>query len=149
MSKSLNKVLLIGHVGKDPEVRFTGSGTPVASFSLATNESWKDAEGNQQERTDWHNIIAWKKLAEICGEWLKKGSKVYIEGRIQTRDYDDKNTGAKKYITEITASSMIMLSDNRKGGATEGAAPAEGSAPPKAAAVSNDDLPFWGARGSG
>ena len=142
MSKSLNKVLLIGHVGKDPEVRFTGSGTPVASFSLATNESWKDAEGNQQERTDWHNIIAWKKLAEICGEWLKKGSKVYIEGRIQTRDYDDKNTGAKKYITEITASSMIMLSDNRKGGATEGAAPAEGSAPPKAAAVSNDDLPF-------
>ena len=142
MSKSLNKVMLIGHVGKDPEVRFTGSGTPVASFSLATNESWKDAEGNQQERTDWHNIIAWKKLAEICGEWLKKGSKVYIEGRIQTRDYDDKNTGAKKYITEITASSMIMLSDNRKGGATEGAAPAEGSAPPKAAAVSNDDLSF-------
>ena len=138
MSKSLNKVMLIGHVGKDPEVRFTGSGTPVASFSLATNESWKDAEGNQQERTDWHNIIAWKKLAEICGEWLKKGSKVYIEGRIQTRDYEDKNTGAKKYITEIIASSMRMLSDNRNAGA----APAEGSAPPKAAAVSNDDLPF-------
>jgi single-strand DNA-binding protein len=139
MSKSLNKVLLIGHVGKDPEVRFTGSGTPVASFSLATNESWKDAEGNQQERTDWHNIIAWKKLAEICGQWLKKGSKVYIEGRIQTRDYDDKNTGTKKYITEIIASSMIMLSDNRK---ESGAAPAEGSALPAAPAASNDDLPF-------
>jgi single-strand DNA-binding protein len=138
MSKSLNKVMLIGHVGKDPEVRFTGSGTPVASFSLATNESWKDAEGNLQERTDWHNIIAWKKLAEICGEWLKKGSKVYIEGRIQTRDYEDKNTGAKKYITEIIASTMIMLSDNRNAGA----APAEGSAPSKAAAASNDDLPF-------
>ena len=138
MSKSLNKVMLIGHVGKDPEVRFTGSGTPVASFSLATNESWKDAEGNQQERTDWHNIIAWKKLAEICGEWLKKGSKVYIEGRIQTRDYEDKNTGVKKYITEIIASSMIMLSDNRNAGA----APAEGSAPQTAAAPSNDDLPF-------
>ena len=122
MSKSLNKVMLIGHVGKDPEVRFTGSGTPVASFSLATNESWKDAEGNQQERTDWHNIIAWKKLAEICGEWLKKGSKVYIEGRIQTRDYEDKNTGAKKYITEIIASSMIMLSDNRNAGAAPGGA---------------------------
>lgn len=109
MAKSLNKVMLIGNLGKDPELRYTGKGDAVATFSLATNESWKDADGNMQERTEWHNIVAWRKLAEICGEWLKKGKKVYIEGRIQTRSYDDKNTGTKKYITEIVADSMIML----------------------------------------
>jgi single-strand DNA-binding protein len=109
MAKSLNKVMLIGNLGKDPELRYTTSGVAVATFSLATNESWKDQDGNLQERTEWHNIVAWKKLAEICGEWLKKGKKVYIEGRIQTRSYDDKNTGTKKYITEIVADNMIML----------------------------------------
>jgi single-strand DNA-binding protein len=109
MAKSLNKVMLIGNLGKDPELRYTTSGVAVATFSLATNESWKDQDGNLQERTEWHNIVAWKKLAEICGEWLKKGKKIYIEGRIQTRSYDDKNTGTKKYITEIVADNMIML----------------------------------------
>jgi single-strand DNA-binding protein len=109
MAKSLNKVMLIGNLGKDPEVRYTASGVPVATFSLATNESWKDQDGNMQERTEWHNIVAWRKLAEICGEWLKKGKKVYIEGRIQTRSYDDKNTGTKRYISEVVADNMIML----------------------------------------
>jgi single-strand DNA-binding protein len=109
MAKSLNKVMLIGNLGKDPEVRYTPGGVAVATFTIATNESWKDQEGNLQERTEWHNIVAWRKLAEICGEWLKKGKKVYIEGRIQTRSYDDKNTGAKRYITEIVADNMIML----------------------------------------
>ena len=109
MARSLNKVMLIGNLGKDPEVRYTASGVAVATFTVATNESWKDQDGNLQERTEWHNIVAWRKLAEICGEWLKKGKKVYIEGRIQTRSYDDKNTGAKRYITEVVADSMIML----------------------------------------
>jgi single-strand DNA-binding protein len=115
----------------------------VASFSLATNESWKDQDGNLQERTEWHNIVAWRKLAEICGEYLKKGKKVYIEGRIQTRSYDDKNTGAKRYITEIVADNMIMLDGGgaRGEGAPykEAAAPAEPAEPGKSP---DDDLPF-------
>jgi len=144
MAKSLNKVMLIGNLGKDPELRFTSSGVPVATFTIATNESWKDQEGNLQERTEWHNIVAWRKLAEICGEWLKKGKKVYIEGRIQTRSYDDKNTGAKKYITEIVADSMIMLDGKGSGGASaEGPAAAAAAAPePASGGASNDDLPF-------
>jgi single-strand DNA-binding protein len=142
MAKSLNKVMLIGNLGKDPELRFTTSGVAVATFTIATNESWKDQEGNLQERTEWHNIVAWRKLAEICGEWLKKGKKVYIEGRIQTRSYDDKNTGVKKYMTEIVADSMIML-DGKSAGTPSGESPAAPSAPePAAGGASNDDLPF-------
>jgi single-strand DNA-binding protein len=142
MAKSLNKVMLIGNLGKDPELRFTSSGVPVATFTIATNESWKDAEGNLQERTEWHNIVAWRKLAEICGEWLKKGKKVYIEGKIQTRSYDDKNTGAKKYMTEVVADSMIML-DGKSAGASSQESSAPPSAPePAAGGASNDDLPF-------
>jgi single-strand DNA-binding protein len=146
MAKSLNKVMLIGNLGKDPELRYTTSGVAVATFSLATNESWKDQDGNLQERTEWHNIVAWKKLAEICGEWLKKGKKVYIEGRIQTRSYDDKNTGTKKYITEIVADNMIML--DYKAAPENGGG---GAAPPPEAPSSSgtggggkedDDLPF-------
>jgi single-strand DNA-binding protein len=144
MAKSLNKVMLIGNLGKDPELRYTTSGVAVATFSLATNESWKDQDGNLQERTEWHNIVAWKKLAEICGEWLKKGKKIYIEGRIQTRSYDDKNTGAKKYITEIVAESMIML--DSKGG-TESPQGERSQAEPSSAIGTpgggkDDDLPF-------
>jgi single-strand DNA-binding protein len=144
MAKSLNKVMLIGNLGKDPELRYTTSGVAVATFSLATNESWKDQDGNLQERTEWHNIVAWKKLAEICGEWLKKGKKVYIEGRIQTRSYDDKNTGAKKYITEIVADSMIMLDSKGAGESAPNerpAAEASGAAGTPGAGK-EDDLPF-------
>lgn len=140
MAKSLNKVMLIGNLGKDPELRYTTSGVAVATFSLATNESWKDQDGNMQERTEWHNIVAWRKLAEICGEWLKKGKKVYIEGRIQTRSYDDKNTGAKRYITEIVADSMIML-DNR-GPAAEAPGPAAGAEETAPGLAKDEDLPF-------
>jgi single-strand DNA-binding protein len=139
MAKSLNKVMLIGNLGKDPELRYTSSGVAVATFSLATNESWKDQDGNTQERTEWHNIVAWRKLAEICGEWLKKGKKIYIEGRIQTRSYDDKNTGTKKYITEIVADSMIML--DSRGGAENGPGQPAGEFRPPVAAT-EDDLPF-------
>ena len=141
MAKSLNKVMLIGNLGKDPELRFTSSGVPVATFTIATNESWKDQEGNVQERTEWHNIVAWRKLAEICGEWLKKGKKVYIEGRIQTRSYDDKNTGAKKYMTEIVADSMIML-DGKAAGGGAGEGPGTAAPEPAPGGASNDDLPF-------
>jgi single-strand DNA-binding protein len=140
MAKSLNKVMLIGNLGKDPELRYTTSGVAVATFSVATNESWKDQDGNLQERTEWHNIVAWRKLAEICGEWLKKGKKVYIEGRIQTRSYDDKNTGVKKYITEIVADSMIML--DSKGGAEAAGERSSGSEPAAATGPNDDPLPF-------
>jgi single-strand DNA-binding protein len=138
MAKSLNKVMLIGNLGKDPELRYTTSGVAVATFTLATNESWRDQDGNTQERTEWHNLVAWRKLAEICGEWLKKGKKVYIEGRIQTRSYDDKNTGARRYITEIVADNMIML--DSRGMAETSPAPVVAEASPQAAP--EDDLPF-------
>ena len=139
MARSLNKAMLIGNLGKDPELRYTSRGVAVATCSLATNESWKDQEGNMQERTEWHNIVAWKKLAEICGEWLKKGKKVYIEGRIQTRSYDDKNTGTKKYITEIVAENMIMLDSRGSLEAGPGPMTADEPAP---AGKEESDLPF-------
>ena len=140
--KSLNKVTLIGHLGGDPEVRFTKSGLQVASFSIATNESWKDAENNWQERTEWHSVIAWTKLAEICGQYLKKGSKIYVEGRLQTRNWDD-NNGVKHYKTEIVMNDMIMLDGKRNddasapqsGGSSSGSFTAEPPPP-------DNDLPF-------
>ena len=144
MARSLNKVQLIGNLGKDPELRYTTAGVAVATFTIATNESWKDQDGNLQERTEWHNIVAWRKLAEICGEWLKKGKKVYIEGRLQTRNYDDKNTGTKKYITEIVADNMIML--DGKGGAESGGGGGGASQPAavheESGGGKEDDLPF-------
>jgi len=141
MAKSLNKVMLIGNLGKDPEIRYTGAGLPVATFSLATNESWKDQEGNPQERTEWHNIVAWSKLAEICQQYLKKGKKIYIEGRIQTRSYDDKNTGVKKYITEIVAANMIML-DGGGRAAGDGADAFPVSDGVNQTEATKEDLPF-------
>jgi len=112
---NLNKAMIIGNLTKDPEVRQTGSGLPVASFSVATNMVWKDASGQKQEKVEFHNIVAWKNLADICGRYLKKGSKVYIEGRLQTRDWAGKD-GIKRYTTEIVAENMIML--DSRGGST-------------------------------
>ena len=109
MAKSVNKVILIGNLGKDPEVKYTPSGTAMAKFSLATNERYKDKAGEWQDRTEWHNIVAWQRTAEIAGEYLKKGRSVYIEGRIQTRSWDDKASGQKKYITEIVANDLVLL----------------------------------------
>ena len=120
--KSVNKVTLLGNLGKDPEVKFTPQGTPVAKFSLATNERYKDKDGNWQDRTEWHNIVVWQRLAEIAGEYLKKGGKVYIEGRLQTRSWDDKTTNQKKYMTEVVASDLVLL-----GGRGEGAGGGESS----------------------
>ena len=105
---SVNKAILIGNLTKDPEQRFTASGTAVCNFTVATNEKYKDKSGEWQERAEFHNIVAWAKLAEICAKYLQKGKQVYIEGRIQTRSYDDKN-GVKKYTTEIVADQMKML----------------------------------------
>ncbi len=145
MSRSLNKVLLIGNLGKDPELKYTPSGVAVATFSIATSESWKDQEGNQQEKTEWHNIVAWRKLAEICGEYLKKGKKVYIEGKLQTRNYE--KDGIKRYVTEIVADQLIMLDG---GGGAGGGQRSSGSsnssssdaAPVHSDAPKDDDLPF-------
>jgi single-strand DNA-binding protein len=129
MAKSLNKAQVIGNAGKDAEVRYTGTGKAVASFSVATTDSWKDkASGQMQERTEWHNIVAWDRLAEICGEYVKKGTRVYIEGKIQNRSYDDKD-GNKRYISEIVAQDMMLLDGRRQeggGGYDQGSAPAYG-----------------------
>jgi single-strand DNA-binding protein len=115
---SVNKVILVGNLGKDPELRYTASGTAVANFSLATTERYKDRDGNNQEKTEWHNIVAWRQLAEICGKYLTKGRQVYIEGKIQSRSYEDRD-GNRRYITEIVADQMQMLgrpSDDNGGG---------------------------------
>ena len=106
--RSLNKVMLLGNLGRDPEVRYTASGRAVASFTLATTFTWRDQEGSDQEKTEWHRIVAWGRLGEICGEYLSKGQKVYIEGRIQSRDWEDQD-GNKRTTVEIVAHDMIML----------------------------------------
>lgn len=107
-SKSVNKVILIGHLGQDPELRYTASGTPVCSLRIATNESYKDSDGNFVERTEWHSVVAWARLAEICAEYLRKGSQVYIEGSLQTRSWEDRD-GNTRYTTEVKAREMVML----------------------------------------
>lgn len=116
MAKSVNKVILVGNLGKDPEVKYTPSGVPVAKFSLATNERYKDKGGEWQERTEWHNIVAWQRLAEIVGEYVKKGSKIYVEGRLQTSSWEDKQSGEKKYRTEIVVNDLVLLSGRGDGG---------------------------------
>jgi single-strand DNA-binding protein len=143
---SVNKVILVGNVGRDPELRYTQGGQPVASFSIATNERFKDKEGNWKDRTEWHRIVAWARLAEICGEYLRKGSQVYVEGRIQTRDWEDKE-GNKRQTTEIVALSMQML--GRRGGEAggpplgeESQAPRGGDDPLGPSSGADDEIPF-------
>jgi single-strand DNA-binding protein len=114
--------MLIGNLGADPEVRHTSSGLPVATFRMATSWTRGSDGGQREENTEWHNIVAWRRLAEICQQYLKKGSKVYIEGRIQTRSWDDASTGQKRYMTEIVANEMIMLDSPSGSGARRGAA---------------------------
>ena len=146
---SVNKVILVGHLGKDPEVRFTSTGSAVANFSMATSEVWNDREGKRQERTEWHNIVVWGKQGETCGQYLAKGRQVYVEGSIRTRSYDDKNTGAKRYITEIVAQRIQFLGG---GGGTRLAPQADGGHADDMSmggvpsgggqAPSDDDIPF-------
>ncbi len=133
MAFSINRATLVGNAGKDAEIRYTGSGKPVASFSVATTDSWTDkATGQKQERTDWHNVVAWNWLAEYCNENVKKGKRVLIEGRIQTRSYDDKD-GVKKYITEIEAST-VMTMERAAGGNGPAPAPSGSTYRPASAA---------------
>ena len=123
---SLNRVTLIGHLGRDPEMRSTGTGIQVANFSIATTDKWTDKDGQKQERTEWHNIVLWKKLAELSSKYLSKGSPVYIEGRLQTRSWDDKD-GNKRYQTEVIASSMQFLNArNQDGSGTSSPAASRG-----------------------
>jgi single-strand DNA-binding protein len=120
--RSVNKVILLGRLGKDPEVKYTPSGTAVAKFSLATSDRFKDKDGNWQDRTEWHNLTAWARTAEIVGEYLKKGSQVYVEGSLRTHSWDDKQTGQKKYMTEVNINELVMLggkSDGAGGGGGE------------------------------
>ena len=149
MAKSVNKVILIGNLGKDPEVKVTPSGTPVAKFTLATNERYKDKNGQWQDRTEWHNLVAWQRTAEIVGEYVKKGSKIYVEGRLQTSSWDDKNTGEKKYRTEIWVNDLVLLGGRGDG---EGARAAGGNfdqrvpepepAAAHSAGITDEDIPF-------
>ena len=137
---SVNKVILIGNLGKDPEVRFTAGGRAVARFSVATSDAWTDAEGSRQERTEWHNIVVWGKQAESCGQYLQKGRQVYIEGSIRYRSYDDKE-GNKKYITEVIAQRVQFLGGGR--GAGTGGQPRESAgAEPAPVPGEEEDIPF-------
>jgi single-strand DNA-binding protein len=140
---SVNKVILVGRLGRDPEVRSTPSGQTVAKFSLATDEKFTDKSGQRQERTEWHNIVAWGRLGEICGQYLKKGKLVYIEGSIRTESWDDKESGQKKYRTEINAREMKMLD---KRGDDEGGSAYAGSRTASSAGADmvhdDDDVPF-------
>ncbi len=145
----LNKVILIGNLGRDPELRYTANGQPVANFTLATTESWTNKSGEREQRTEWHRIVTWGRLAEICGEHLSKGKQVYVEGRLQTREWEDRE-GNKRRTTEVTANQVLMLGrrgdapggpssppDAPEGPTPEGPTP-EGSAPDS----SSDDIPF-------
>jgi single-strand DNA-binding protein len=158
MAKSVNKVILLGNVGKDPEMRATGGGTVVANFTLATSDRFQDAQGNWQDRTEWHNLVAFKRTAEIVRDYVKKGSKLYIEGKIQTRSWDDKETGAKRYRTEIIVNDLSLLSgrdDSSGGGYSRSSSSSNSSASnmdqrqpaaqddySQSAEISDDDIPF-------
>ncbi|RKY65186.1 MAG: single-stranded DNA-binding protein [Candidatus Latescibacterota bacterium] len=134
MARGVNKAILVGNLGADPELRYTPSGRPVATFRIATTDVWTDANGERQERTEWHRIVAWDRLAEICGEYLRKGSKVYIEGRIQTRTWEDQN-GVQRYTTEIVARDMRMLD-------TKPSVPEEPAVEEPPPIEEEEDLPF-------
>ncbi len=131
MSRGLNKVMIIGNLGRDPEMRYTPSGKPVTTFSVATSRTWNTSEGDKREETEWFNVVAWSSLAEICKQYLTKGQQVYIEGRLQTRHWDDQE-GNKHTSVEIVANEMIILGERRE--------PGETSAEP--VAVDEEDFPF-------
>jgi len=147
MARGINKVILVGNLGQDPEIRYTGSGDAVANITVATSDTWKDkVSGEQKEKTEWHRVVAFRRLGEIMGEYLKKGSKVYIEGKLQTRKWQDKD-GNDRYTTEIVANDMQML-DSRSGGSSSGeynqSQPAATPKPVAAAPADDfdDDIPF-------
>ena len=137
----VNKAILIGNLGKDPELRYTPGGQAVASFTLATSEKWRDKDGVMQDRTEWHNIVVWGRQAEIAKEYLAKGRPVYIEGRIQTRSWEDKD-GNKRYTTEVVANQMIMLGGRGESGSSTSSGNTSEEAPPPDDYGQDDDIPF-------
>jgi single-strand DNA-binding protein len=147
-NKGVNKVILLGSVGHDPEVKVTASGIPVGRFSLATNERFKDKSGKFQDRTEWHNVVVWARLAEIVGEFVCKGSHLYIEGKLQTTSWEDRQSGEKKFRTEIVADDLVLLGSREKGSraqpARSGKAQEGKPASPPAGApeISDNELPF-------
>jgi single-strand DNA-binding protein len=142
---TVNKAILIGRLGKDPDMRYTPSGTAVANFSIATNSSYKDSDGNWNDKTEWHNIVAFGRLAEFSGEYLKKGRQVYIDGRLQTSSWEDQN-GQKRYKTEIVAGEMQLIGGRGEGDSSSdsGEDSSSNDAPPQEPPAANeeDDLPF-------
>jgi len=142
MPRSVNKVILVGNVGKNPEVKYSPSGTPVAKFSLATNERFKDRNDQWQDRTEWHNIVAWQRLAEIVGEFVAKGSKIYVEGKLQTSCWEDGQSGERKYRTEIVAREIVLLGTRANG--TQQDRPETQDIPSDSGptAVTDEDIPF-------
>jgi len=127
MAKDLNKVMLTGRLGADPEMRYTPQGTAVTTFRVASNRSWNSSDGTAHDDTEWFRIVAWEKLGEICNQYLQKGTRVYVEGRLQTRKWQDKDTGQDRYLTEVVAQDMIILSsrNDRPGGSSDYEAPVE------------------------
>ncbi len=141
---NLNKVMIIGNLTRDPETKTTPQGQTVATFSVATNMTWKDQAGQKQEKAEFHNVVAWRRLAEIIGQYLKKGSKVYIEGRLQTRDWEGQD-GVKRYRTEIVAENMTMLDSKGGGNSGGGSSSAPAKSAPAAPAddeIKVEDIPF-------
>ena len=146
MGKSINKVILVGRLGRDPEMKYTAGGTPFCRFSMATDDSWTDkGSGEKQERVEWHNIVVWDRLAEICNQYLTKGRMVYIEGSLQTSEWDDKE-GVKRKTTEIRARDMVLLGGGQGGsggGEAGGSRPdPSSSGPSSGTAITDDDIPF-------
>lgn len=139
VGKSLNRVELIGNLGKDVELKYTPSGTAVAKLTLATNDRYKDKAGEWQDRTEWHNVVLWERLAEIAGEYLKKGGKVFVSGRLQTRSWDDKQSGQKKYMTEIVGQDLILLGGD---GVRKADSPEQEQERPQPQQVADEDIPF-------
>ena len=142
MAKSVNKVILVGNVGQDPEVKYTASGVPVAKVSLATNERFKGRNEQWQDRTEWHSVVAWQRLAEIIGEYVHKGSKLYVEGKLQTSTWEDKQTGEKKFRTEIVAREILLLSSRENGQEDRQTTAGEESTSESVSAAVDDDIPF-------
>ncbi len=141
MAGGVNKVILVGHLGADPELRYTPQGSPVANLRIATSESWKNKDGQKEERTEWHRVVAWSKLAELAGQYLTKGRQVYIEGRLQTRSWDDKD-GNKRYSTEIVAQNIQFLGARESSSVPTKDMPADLPAPPENLGASDEDIPF-------
>lgn len=142
MAKSVNKVILVGNVGQNPEMKYTASGVPVPKVSLAANERFKDRNDQWQNRTEWHSVVAWNRLAEIVGEYVCKGSKLYIEGKLQTSTWEDKQNGEKKHRTEIIAREIVLLGSRDNGQEEKGEMPASNSGSESSSAEPVDEIPF-------